>query len=422
VKWFAALLLAAAAAPSPEIRYFQFQRSVPIPESASGQTCAVLDVQTFTHASPGLVDLRLYRGRVESPYVIRDALPDRAPAPSIEPMNLGRRRGRTVFDATMPDGPYSDLQLMVTGQNFLATVAVSGSQTETGPATHIGSYTIFDFASQRLGRSTVVHLPKSNFRFLHFEIAGPIGPEHITGLVAAPQPQGEPRYITVTDQVHFTQKGRDSVAEFTTPQRVPVDRILFTPNATPVNFNRRVDVQVSSSPSKVDDSAQQSEPTVAAMSDLLRIHRLQDGHHIDEERLAIVTSEPYFNAARKWTITLENGDDQPIQFSSVRVEMLERDLCFESAAATEYTLYYGDQALFAPRYDYAAWSAPQADLPSTALAPEQLNPSYEQRPDIRPFTEKHPSLLWIALVAVVVLLGAIALRTAKRIESPAPMP
>ncbi len=422
MKRLAALLLAAAAAPSPEIRYFQYQRSVQIPQSASGQICAVLDAQTFTHASPGLVDLRLYRGTVESPYVIHDALPDRAPAPSIEPINLGRRSGKTVFDAAMPDGPYSDLQLMITGQNFLATVVVSGSQTETGATTHIGSYTIFDFTSQRLGRSTVVHLPKSNFRFLHFEIAGPIGPEHIRGVVAAPQPQGEPRYITVTDQVHFTQKGRDSVAEFTTPQQVPVDRIVFTPIATPANFNRRVDVEVSSSPSNVDVSAQPSEQTVAAVSDLLRIHRVQDGHHIDEERLAIVTSEPYFNAAREWTITLDNGDDAPIHFSSVRVQMLERDLCFESAAATQYMLYYGDKGLFAPRYDYVAWFAPEANLPSATLAPERLNSSYEQRPDNRPFTEKHPPLLWTALVLVVLLLGAIALRTAKPIEPPAQMP
>jgi hypothetical protein len=49
-----------------------------------------------------------------------------------------------------------------------------------------------------------------------------------------------------------------------------------------------------------------------------------------------------------------------------------------------------------------------------AAGAEQPNPAYQPRPDERPFTEKHPALLWLALVAVVVLLGAIALRSANR--------
>jgi hypothetical protein len=40
--------------------------------------------------------------------------------------------------------------------------------------------------------------------------------------------------------------------------------------------------------------------------------------------------------------------------------------------------------------------------------------AWQSRPDDRPFTEKHPALLWAVLIAVVVVLGAIALRSAKR--------
>jgi hypothetical protein len=52
----------------------------------------------------------------------------------------------------MPDGQYNDLQLALTKKDFIATVAVSGSWTETGSVeTKIGSYTIFDLTSQKLG-------------------------------------------------------------------------------------------------------------------------------------------------------------------------------------------------------------------------------------------------------------------------------
>ena len=46
----------------------------------------------------------------------------------------------------------------------------------------LGSYTIFDLTRQKLGRSTVLHLPESDFGILHFRIAGPIPPESVVGL------------------------------------------------------------------------------------------------------------------------------------------------------------------------------------------------------------------------------------------------
>ena len=109
--------------------------------------------------------------------------PVQAEEKSIVPLNLGQRGGQTVFDAAMPEANYSDIQLAVTGQNFIATVTVSGSQAESGSReTKLGAYTIFDLTRQKLGRSTVLHLPESDFRYLHFRIAGPLAPESINGL------------------------------------------------------------------------------------------------------------------------------------------------------------------------------------------------------------------------------------------------
>ena len=71
----------------------------------------------------------------------------------------------------------------MTAHDFIATVVVSGSQTETGSAeTKLGTYTIFDLTRQKLGRSTVLHLPESDFRYLHFRVVGPISPDNIAGL------------------------------------------------------------------------------------------------------------------------------------------------------------------------------------------------------------------------------------------------
>jgi hypothetical protein len=408
--------LLGAAAPVPEIRYFQFERAIDRPQTSQDQVCFVLDTGTFAHAAPELADLRLYRGSDETPYVIHFARPSQAPPATIAPMNQGVRGGKTVFDATMPEGEYSDLRLNLTGQNFLATVQVTGSQAVAGPATRIGTYTIFDFSNQRLGRSTVLHLPRSNFRYLHFEISGPIAPDRILGVAATSAPPSEPRYVTILNAGQFVRKGKASTAVFSLPANVPVERIAFAPGAQPVNFSREVEVQAAEIAGPESDSASPREPSTVASGDLLRIHYAREGHRIDEEHLALETPGAAFPAPTRWTITVQNGDDSPIPFSGVQVQMIERNVCFESAAGAPYALYYGDKALSTPRYDYAAWFAFQPTAVAATLGPEKINAAFEKRPDQRPFTERHPVLLWVALGIVVVLLGAIALRTARRID------
>jgi len=117
--------------------------------------------------------------------------------------------------------------------------------------------------------------------------------------------------------------------------------------------------------------------------------------------------------AAKWTITIENHDDAPIQLASVRLEMLERRLCFDATAGAAYTLYYGDAALAAPQYDYASLFVLQHDAAGAQLGAESANPAWQARPDERPFTEKHPILLWVALIVVIALLGAVAFSSFK---------
>ena len=63
MKLAAGLLLLLTAAPSAEIRYFRYQRTIApaMQSSLPGQTCLPLDATVFAHAAPQLSDLRLYR-------------------------------------------------------------------------------------------------------------------------------------------------------------------------------------------------------------------------------------------------------------------------------------------------------------------------------------------------------------------------
>jgi hypothetical protein len=97
----------------------------------------------------------------------------------------------------------------------------------------------------------------------------------------------------------------------------------------------------------------------------------------------------------------------------VRLEMLEHNLCFDATAGNAYAIYFGDAALAAPVYDYATLFVLEKNPVAAQLGTESANPAYQPRPDMRPFTEKHPALLWTALILVIALLGVVAFRSFK---------
>jgi hypothetical protein len=416
MKLSAAVLLLATVAASPDLRYFRYERPV---QKSSGQSCLVLDAGVFAHAAPQLADLRLYRDGAETPFALRVAASTQTEQKSIAPLNLGLRGGQIVFDASMPDSPYSDIQLAVKAHDFIATVTVTGSQTEAGSAeTKLGSFTIFDLTHQRLGRSTVLHLPVSDFRYLHFRVSGPLPPESITSLSAGSPPAAPPAYEMVAESSRVAQKDHSTVIEFTVPAHVPVDRIVFVPGASPAQFSRDVTVAVAPVSAARQIDATPPPPPATFSGDILRVHSLQNGRQIDEERLAFDAPQFDFDTPAKWTVSIANGDDAPLTLQSVQLQMLQRTLCFDADANGSYLLAYGDPALTAPRYDYATLFAPQAHAARIAAGPEQPNPAWQPRPDDRPFTEKHPALLWVSLAVAIALLAAIALRTAKTAARP----
>jgi hypothetical protein len=427
MKITAAVLLLAVSAATPETRYFRYERAI-VPAAATGeakggtQTCVALDGELFAHAAPDLTDLRLYRGTgdeaTETAYVVRQVVAPEPQPKEIAPLNLGKHHGPTTFEAEMPAGRYSDVDLDINEKNFIATVAVTGSQTETGTeGTELGMFTIFDLTGQKLGRSTVLHLPESDFRYLYFGITGPVKPGDVQGLsverIAAQQ-----RFVAVAAPDAIVQKSRETQATFTLAAHVPVDRVYFAVGEPGVNFSRDVTVRVV--PVVAGKQMTDEEPVQPAefTGNLLRVHEAHNGTQINEERMAVGTPYGEPDTASRWTVTVDNGDDPPLDVTSVLLEMAERKLCFDAAAGAQYTLFYGDTALSAPRYDYATLFMPEKNPAQATLAPEQANPQYAARPDTRPFTERYPWLLWLALVLVVVLLGAVALRTAKESAPP----
>ena len=141
------------------------------------------------------------------------------------------------------------------------------------------------------------------------------------------------------------------------------------------------------------------------------------GRELRQESLTIpVTLGANLQQDAEVEVAVENGDDAPLPLTGVRLQMRQRKLCFPKPAGGGLTLFYGDAALKAPVYDFARVLALGSGMGVALLGSEEANPGYTPRPVVlRSVTERHPELVWVGLLLVVCVLGAVAIHSARRV-------
>jgi hypothetical protein len=418
-------LLLWQATPGPETtspEYFRYQRL--IAPSDPGQNCAVIDPQLFSRAAPSLKDLRLFRDNHEVPYAITLSEPQQPDSDTAAIRNFGLRGRKIVFDLEMPNRPYTEIDLALASHDFLATATVSGTRDPNyANQTRLGDFTLFDLTNQHLSRNTTIHLQETSLPYLHIELAvspaagasaASLTPEAlqkmVQGVTVPPSREAQSLYTTAARST-ITKRGRQSVASFVLPERIPIERVSFDLAPTyKANFSR--DVHITDHPNGTANSASET-----LIGTILRVHLTQAGREIRQEQLSIpATLGSNMQSEATVQVAVENGDDTPLPITSIRLEMRQRKICFDASDERPLTLYYGDPALTAPQYDYARLFTLSSAVHTAQLGPEQFNAAYRDRPDARPLTERRPHLLWIILLVVICILAIIAIRSSKNIH------
>ena len=327
------------------------------------------------------------------------------------------RGGDVVFDLAMPARAYTDVVLKLGGKNFVATVKVFAPD-----ATQLGTFALFDLSQQGLSRSTTLTLQESTFATLHVALhmtaidGKPypgLTPQIVEGADIPPSREAQTLYTPVAVMSSVTQQGKQSVITFQIPAHVPVERVAFgLAPAFTKEFSRGI--EITAQVTKKDQTEPNTKELIAG--DIWRITRngAGSGPAIHQEKLSVDAEiASNLRAPVTLTVAVQNGDDVSLPIQSVTLEMRQRTLCFDAVAGASYLLRYGDAALRAPLYDYARLYQPQTKVIAAQLGPELPNADYHPRPDERPFTERHPELMWVALILVVAVLGGTALHSVK---------
>jgi hypothetical protein len=133
-----------------------------------------------------------------------------------------------------------------------------------------------------------------------------------------------------------------------------------------------------------------------------------------EESLSVQCYELW--GPRYWRVEVLNASDAPLPELRLSLTMPLRFVLFHPARGRSYRLIYGNFRAAAPQYDLARTLHIQAndELARQGLGAEEATSNYA---DPRPFTERHPNLLWIALAIAVALLGYAALRAMRTPDS-----
>jgi len=405
-----AVLLAAVILAGPSIPYFRYQR--PVQAQPGGQRFVAVDEQIWKNARRDLGDLRLYSGQQEVPYALAVEHGSREnDNKDVSVLQQSVTGGKTQFLIDMTDVPeYDHIDLKLAAKNFVAHARVEGQDDLHGKQwALLADSILYDLSKENLGGNSMLRLPLSTYKYLRVTIDGPVKPTDIVGATSEFRQEQKAVWRDVGGAPSAAElpasaargssrgNGKATVLNFAVPENVPVDRVTLDIDPAQPNFRRSVQVT-----SDKDD--------YIGSGEIDRVHMVRSGQKIDSDDYDV-----NFSAVGHKTIKviIDNGDDPPLKIKSARLQQLERRLYFDAPASGPLTLYYGDEKLDPPVYDYAKLFLLAKDAAPAQLGAEQANAAYTGRPDERQWTERHPAVLWIAIVAAVLILGAIALRSMK---------
>jgi uncharacterized protein DUF3999 len=396
-----AIILAISASPS----YFKYRRQLQSIKPA-GQHYLVVDEALWRHARPDLNDLRMYAAEKEIPYRMTvetgGSETEQKQFRVLQPASIG---GKTQFllDISSVD-EYDRVHLALATKNFVAHARVEGQDDPHGTKwAFLGTTTLYDLSDERLGSNSTLQIPLSAFKFLKVTVDSAVKPSDVKNGTAGATRAQKAVWRDVTATSSLQQHEKETVITFDVPANTPVERLTLDIDPAQSNFCRQIQIRGSKDEQYSTDQ-------------ISRIHMLRNGQKVDVERTSI---ELCGNCQRTLKAVIQNGDDPPLKITGAHLQQWERRIYFDSSAGEQPWVYYGDEKLGAPEYDYAKLFQKDAHVEPVALDPEVKNAAYIPRPDDRPWSDQHPALLWIAILAAVVILGAVAVRSLTTTAKPA---
>ena len=259
---------------------------------------------------------------------------------------------------------------------------------------------ISSFVAENIAGSRLVRYPDTNARYIRERIFEPAHqfPVSSVSVSFAREPKPTPQE-TLPIALELDPKAPKGSTRWTVDlgqSKIPVDGVRFTTSQP--QFFRVVRLQSS------DDNENWVDYCAG------EIYRYKQGEK-QAELLQVTTPFVYWKP-RYWRIEVLNASDAPLAGVTATLLATPRVLLFFPQPGHTYRILYGNDTARQPTYDLARTFDPHT-WPETAAATLANEVATANFLDTRPFTERHPYVLWIAFLFAVAALGYAALRALK---------
>jgi len=355
----------------------------------------------------GLGDLRVFRDSEEVPYIIVTlgaGSERREEAAEITDQSIVPGEGLQLTLHLRSAPRHNVVRIVTPQQNFRQSVRIETSDDGKRWAIARDRGAIFDFTqgARRLS-SLSLDYPVSTRPYLRLTVHGWTNIGAVTGAVVEYQEErsaSRETLATLTPRVSEDAPTQSTLAAVDLGVAgLPADRV-FIETPAPA-FHRAVDLEAS------QDSTNWRLVTQGVME-----------RWTGQSFTTIDLPETHDRYLR---VRIYNRDDRPIEIKSVTLYGLIRHLRFFATEPGQYWLYYGARDWNTPSYDLAEVLAHTSDKEQTqwTLGAQESNPKYRPpTPPVKPWSERHPAILYTVLGGAILGLGAATLRFAMRLRPP----
>jgi hypothetical protein len=384
-----------------DARHWQYQRTVKV-ETAGRVYAVTLDRAVYAGAQAGLGDLRLAFNGHETPYVLA-ASQGTVTAKELSPAVFNRvvvpAHGLQLTLDAGQGQRHNQLRIATGLQNFRIPVKIETSEDGHNWDIARSDGSVFDFSqADRHADVLSVDYPLSTRRYVRATFIGWMRTNAVTLAWLTQYGESETVWQTLATL---------------TPSRIEADgvtNLVFDLGAPHLPYTRiRLDSDAAQfyRACELGSSADGKAWTYVATQTIYRLK--------GDESLTL--SFPG-RQERYVRVRIRNGQDRPIAVRQATFEAVQQRLRFLPQTPGAYTLYYGNPKVQAPVYDLGMILAKRAPEQEIVLAagPQGLTPDYRPDEPVKPWSERHPEVLYVTLGLALVGMGWYCVRFLREVK------
>jgi Protein of unknown function (DUF3999) len=414
IGWLAGLMLLfgateTVAQPSEPWQAWQYSRRI-ISQTGTESSLVrvVLPMEIYAHAQVDLDDLRLIDDvGGEVPFVLHAMQGRQArewrKAPLTDVGFVPGRYTHVIVDAGKRQEQHNLLELHFDEADFFSWVEIAASDDRTTWRLIRDRAPLYRFRDDGVERVPNLSYPQTHARWLRVRILDKdkkLLPRQGRVAYEVVEPAERTQAPVIFTKVEpLPLRGSQWQADLGDAQ-IPLSAVRF--EATQSEFHRAV---------RISTSVDGTHWTTRCHGDIYRYRSAGEatGEIRDRTSLEITCPEAQ---ARFWRVTVLDRNDVPIVGLRPIPEQVTRSVVFRQDPSHSYRVLYGHNRAQAAQYELGRLLS-SGDLKTAVnsqLGPEELNRNHVSA---EPWTERHPILLWTALLIVVAVLGVQAVRAIR---------